>query len=70
MSPYDKIISLPETMEIAVRKKDDKQYLFVLNYGKQADKITFYQNVKDIYTNQDVSGSLMINAYGTLVVEI
>ena len=70
MSPYDKIISLPETMEIAVRKKDDKQYLFVLNYNKQADKITFYQNVKDIYTNQDVSGSLMINAYGTLVVEI
>ena len=70
ISPYDKIVNLPETIEIAVRQKDDKRYLFVLNYSKQAERITFNQDVKDLYTDQNISGSLMIDGYGTLVLEI
>ncbi len=51
-------------------QKGDRRYLFVLNYGKQEEKITFYQDVKDLYTGQIISGSHMIDGYGTLVVEI
>jgi beta-galactosidase len=70
MGPYDKIINLPETMELAVRKKDNKRYLFVLNYSRQAETITINQSVKDMYSNQNISGAVTINGYGTLVVEL
>lgn len=70
ISPYKEIIKLPETMEIAVRRKDDKRYLFVLNYSSHADEITFYRPVKDMFTGNDIHGSLTLNGYYTLVVEL
>ena len=70
ISPYKEIIKLPETMEIAVRRKDDKRYLFVLNYSSQADEVTFYRHVKDMFTGNDMHGSLTLNGYDTLVVEL
>jgi beta-galactosidase len=70
ISPYEGIVSLPDTMEVAVRKKDDKRYMFVLNYCAQAGEVTFDQTVKNLYTGQDISGTFVIDGYGTLVVEI
>ena len=31
LTPYRDIISLPKECEIAIRKKDDTEYMFVLN---------------------------------------
>ncbi len=70
INPYGQIITVPETMEIAVRVKDGKQYLFLLNYSSKVEEITLKQTVKDLYTGQNISGDLMIDGYGTLVLEI
>lgn len=34
LSPWEKLLSLPEGRKLAVREKDGKQFVFVLNYQK------------------------------------
>jgi beta-galactosidase len=70
INPYGEVVSVSETMEIAVREKDGKQYLFILNYTGTAELITFNRTVKDMYTGQDISGEYMIDGYGTFVAEL
>ncbi len=67
LSPYDQIVTVPETMEVAVRKKDGYQYLFILNYSSKPQMITLNRTVKDMYTGQEISGPHLIDGYGTLV---
>jgi beta-galactosidase len=65
--PYDDIIEAPEDCEIAVRVKGDKKYMFVLNYSKQAKKLTLKKQVTDLYSAKTVSGSIELPPYGTAV---
>lgn len=67
VSPYKNIIELPEGCELAVREKGDVQYLFVLNYGKEPQKIELKQQLFDLYEQREASGSVVINSYGTKV---
>ncbi len=69
INPYGEVVTVPETMEIAVRKKDDKEYLFILNYTGTAGHVTFNRTVKDMYTGREISGEHMIEGYGTFVAE-
>ncbi|MDR2630763.1 MAG: beta-galactosidase [Spirochaetaceae bacterium] len=63
--PYYPLIEAPESCEIAIRRKGERRFLFLLNYGKKPAAITFKQEVQDLYTGQSITGSLVLPAYGT-----
>jgi beta-galactosidase len=68
--PYRNIIDLPEYCELAVRRKDDCKYFFILNYAKHTAALDFRQEVYDLYTKKPVTGPVELPAYGTGVYRI
>jgi beta-galactosidase len=68
--PYRDIIELPESCELAVRRKGDDRYIFVLNYAKSPNTIIFKREVQDMYTKKPVTGEVELPAYGTGVYRI
>jgi beta-galactosidase len=79
-APYEGILRLPETCELAVRERvlgkaekagtdtyKKEQYFFVLNYRKEPAKITLEERMTNVYTGQQVQGEIDLEGYGTLV---
>lgn len=67
LSPWDGLLSLPEGCELAVREKDGKQFVFVLNYQKEAQTITLNQEMTDLDDGSRVQGEVTLAAYETKV---
>jgi beta-galactosidase len=68
--PYRDIIELPESCELAIRRKEDNRYLFILNYAKQTAALNFKKEVQDLYTQKPVIGAVELPAYGTGVYQL
>lgn len=67
LSPYKHMIQVPTTCEIAIRKKDDKKFLFILNYKKESANIKILQEMLNLYTGEKVKGDMVLEKYGTMV---
>lgn len=65
-NPYGNFITVPEKCEIAVRVKEGIKYIFVLNYSDTPAEITVMEKMRDMYTGKEVSGSLILEGYGTV----
>lgn len=65
--PWHELISLPESCEIAVRKKNDVRYFFVLNYAKESCEIFVKKEMTEVFSSQKVSGKVKMSRYGTAV---
>ncbi len=63
--PYRNVIRLPESCELAVRKKEGKKYLFVLNYLAQPAKIILQVPVHDLWLGETLFGECDLEGYGT-----
>ncbi len=67
--PYAHMVELPETIELAVRKKGGKTYLFVLNYSASDAEINLKLPMTDLLTKKKLSGLTMLEKYGVMVLE-
>ena len=65
--PLSEWISAPEGVELALRKKEGKEYLFVLNFQAKPQKIVLNHAVEALYTGEPVSGEMLLPAFGTAV---
>ena len=68
--PFRKYIEAPETVEVVMREKADKQFLFVLNFQPEQVSCAIKKPMKMLYTGEMVSGICSLPAYGTAVYEI
>jgi beta-galactosidase len=68
--PYRDLFELPECCELALRKKEEKHFFFVLNYAKKTAHITLKTEMIDLYSQKSVSGTIELPAYGTAVYRI
>jgi beta-galactosidase len=66
-NPYGDNIEAPSDCEIAVRGKGDKQYLFVLNYSREARTVTLKKLMTDLYSGKTLTGAVEMPPYGTAV---
>ena len=69
-SPFKDIVEVPQTCEVAVRVKDTKKFLFILNYMKEPAEIILKQEGINLYTGEKIIGNMSLSSYETLVVEI
>lgn len=67
LSPYNDIIEMSKSCELAIRNKDDKTYYIVLNYGHETTKINLKERKTDIDTKQKVCGFVELKPYETKV---
>lgn len=70
LEPFANLIKAPAECEIAIRRKEDKEYLFVLNFDKEAKEITLEQEMTDMDTKEKVQGKIVLPPYGTKVYRI
>jgi beta-galactosidase len=63
--PHRELFELPECCELAVRKKGEERFFFILNYTKEAVPVTLKKEMTDIYSQKKVSGRIELPAYGT-----
>lgn len=69
-TPYAEVLSMPECCELAVRAKDDKKYLFILNYEKEEVEVDFHRSAVNVETNETIVGKRILKPYEALVVRI
>ena len=68
--PFADLIEAPEGMEVVLRKKEDKKYLFVLNFQAQEMSCLLKKEMKLLYTGEMAQGRQSFSAYGTAVYEV
>ena len=68
--PFSHIIDAPEEVELVMRTKGEKSFLFALNYHPAPVAIELKECVKDLYTDTSAEGKVILPAYGTAVYEI
>jgi beta-galactosidase len=69
-NPWKDYVEVPSEVEIAVRKKGNTSYLFLLNYAKKAVEIELKRPARDLYTQTEVLGPQTLPAYGTMVLRL
>lgn len=69
-SPYKEIAEVSQSCEIAVRRKGNDRFLFVLNYDKNAAEVDLKKPCRNLYTGEMVSGKQVLEGYGTFVAKI
>ncbi len=68
-APYQNLVELPEECELAVRAKGEEKYLFVLNYSREEQVVEVKKPMKNLYTGEEISGSVKLAGYETLVLK-
>ena len=65
--PFAELIDAPETLEVVLREKEGKKYLFVLNF--QAEEVSFVlqKEMQLLYTGELVQGRQTLPVFGTAV---
>ncbi|MBQ4051594.1 MAG: beta-galactosidase trimerization domain-containing protein, partial [Oscillospiraceae bacterium] len=72
LSPWKDIIGLPEHCELAVREKDGRQFVFVLNYSGELDKETRVSTsvpARNMMTGE-IGHEWLLSRFETLVLEL
>lgn len=69
-SPWSNVLTLPEECELAVREKEGKRYVFVLNYSRMPQAMTLHTEMTDLDTEEKVSGPVKLAAFETKVYRI
>lgn len=64
---FGDIIAVPECCEIAVRQKEDYQYLFVLNYSSQEVLIQLKKPLYDLLVQTEETGNIKLEKYGVKI---
>lgn len=65
--PYQSLLELPRETELAIREKDGRQYIFVLNYSHEPVQICLKQPMRDMYAGTETEGTIELKAYETKV---
>lgn len=67
---FGEVIELPESCELAVREKEGRRYLFVLNYLAQPAEMVLKKAVRNLWNGDMEEGKRQVEGYGVRVYEI
>lgn len=70
ISPWEDIIEAPETCEICVREKGGVDYVIVLNYSGETQKVVIKEPAEDMDTQEKVQGYVLLKPYETKVYKV
>ena len=70
LEPLADIVSAPQEVELVLREKDEKKYLFALNYQPQPMEIVLHREAFSLFEEKAVSGSVTLAPYGVEVYRI
>ena len=65
--PFADIIRLPEACELAVKEKDGRSWLFVLNFAWTQQEAELKTSVTDLDTKEEITGKILLAPFETKV---
>ena len=65
--PYRSVIELPECCEIAVRRKQQQEFLFVLNYSANTVEFSLNQELFELLAQTKEKGKIELAPYGVKI---
>ena len=65
--PFADIIHLPEACELAVKEKDGRSWLFVLNFAWTQQEAELKTSVTDLDTKEEITGKILLAPFETKV---
>lgn len=68
--PFREYIDAPETVEVVMRRKAGRQFLFVLNFEPAEVSYQLKKHARMLYSGKMESGACTLPAYGTAVYEL
>lgn len=68
--PYQDVMELPESCELAVREKDGQQYLFILNYLSTPAEVVLKKDVYDMLKKEKLCGKIVLEPYGVSILKL
>ncbi len=68
--PFREYIVAPDTVEIIMRKKGGREFLFVLNFQSEEVSYILKKDAIMMYSGEMISGKCILSAYGTAVYEV
>lgn len=64
---YGEILSLPEGCELALREKEGRRYLFVLNYMAEPAEIHIHTKLYNLLEQKEQTGRQILEKYGVRI---
>jgi beta-galactosidase len=69
-SPYNNIIELPKEAELAIRRQDNQDYAFILNYMPHSIEVNIKRPMIDLLSGKEVMGQTKLEKYGVMVLKV
>lgn len=69
-SPFQEYIEAPDTVEVVLRRKGGREFLFVLNFQAEEVSYVLKRQTRMLYTGETASGGCRLGAFGTAVYEV
>lgn len=70
LSPWEHVAEVPERVELAVREKDGRTFLFLLNYMAQPQQVTLHRPARSLITGDMLEGTITLPKFGFEVIEV
>ena len=70
LEPWADQVAVPADCEIAVREKDGRRYLMVLNFAWEPRTVTLKQEAVDLDDGKTLQGDVVLPAFGTKVYQL
>ena len=70
LEPLGEIISAPQEVELVLREKDGKKYLFALNYQPREMMVSLREKAYALFAQKDVLGDMTLAPYGVEVFKL
>ena len=68
--PFAELVNAGEDVELIMRRKDGRSFLFVLNFCAEEAVVELKQKMPLLYTGEWQEGRQVIPAFGTAVYEV
>lgn len=69
VAPYNDVIELPREAEIAIRRKNNQDFIFVLNYMAYSIKVNIKKPMFDLIKQKEVHGMVELDRYDVMVLK-
>ena len=70
LEPFREWIEAPEGMEVVMRERDGRRFLFVLNFQKEPQQINLHSDAVLLYTGETRRGTIVMSPFETAVYEL
>ena len=65
LEPFREWIDAPEGVEVVMRERDGRRFLFVLNFQKEPQQITLHSDAVLLYTGETKRGTIVMSPFET-----